>query len=75
MSHRNQAKIDILEDYNLALKTYKNREFEKAKVLFQTIVDKLGGDGPSQLYIERCDQYIKDPPPENWDGVYTMTTK
>lgn len=75
MSQRNQAKIDALEIYNTALETYKKREFEKAKELFLSYIEKTQGDGPSQLYVERCDQYIQNPPPEDWDGVYTMTTK
>ena len=32
-------------------------------------------DGPSRIYFERCEEYIKDSPPEDWDGVYVMKTK
>jgi len=32
-------------------------------------------DGPTNLYISRCETYIATPPPADWDGVFTMTTK
>ena len=32
-------------------------------------------DGPSKVYYERCKYYIDNPPPEDWDGVFVMTTK
>ena len=28
-----------------------------------------------QLYLERIAHYIAEPPPADWDGVYTFTTK
>ena len=28
-----------------------------------------------KLYIERCQDYISEPPPEDWDGVFIMKTK
>ena len=30
---------------------------------------------PSLVYIERCRIFIENPPDENWDGVWTMTSK
>jgi adenylate cyclase len=30
---------------------------------------------PSEVYIKRCNIYIKDPPPKDWDGVYVLTQK
>jgi hypothetical protein len=25
--------------------------------------------------VERCQDYLSEPPPEDWDGVFTMKTK
>jgi len=33
------------------------------------------GDGPSKTFIQRCEAFMKDPPPAGWDGVYRLTTK
>ncbi|NOZ07382.1 MAG: adenylate/guanylate cyclase domain-containing protein [FCB group bacterium] len=30
---------------------------------------------PSRLYLERCREFKSNPPPENWNGVYRLTTK
>ena len=30
---------------------------------------------PSRIYIERCEQFKINPPPTDWDGVYTLTQK
>jgi hypothetical protein len=65
----------LLDLYNQGLGLYKEKKFQEAKNLFLKALGVVPGDGPSQLYIERCDYFIKNPPPENWDGVYTMTTK
>jgi len=32
-------------------------------------------DGPSRIYRERCDNFILEPPAENWDGVFNLSTK
>ena len=28
-----------------------------------------------QVYKERCAAFLNSPPPEHWDGVYTLTRK
>ncbi|WP_209452008.1 tetratricopeptide repeat protein [Leptospira ryugenii] len=65
----------VLALYNEGLSLYKNRKFVEAKANFQKALEIEPNDGPSLLYIERCDDYIADPPPEDWDGVYNMKTK
>jgi hypothetical protein len=32
-------------------------------------------DGPSALYLERCEQFRQNPPGDDWDGIFTMRTK
>ena len=32
-------------------------------------------DGPSKVYLDRCDAYAIDPPDEDWDGVFVMKHK
>ncbi|MCC5815879.1 MAG: tetratricopeptide repeat protein [Leptospira sp.] len=65
----------VLEFYNSGLALYKKKQFEEAIAEFKKALEVHPEDGPSQLYIERCETFIKTPPPEDWDGVYTMTTK
>lgn len=65
----------VLEHYNRGLQCYKSHQFTEALREFKKSLDLLPGDGPSAMYIERCEAFIKNPPPADWDGVFTMTTK
>ncbi|WCL48739.1 tetratricopeptide repeat protein [Leptospira sp. GIMC2001] len=65
----------VFDLYNEGLHLYKTRKFPDAKRKFQEALQIKPDDGPSQLYVERCDTFIQSPPPEDWDGVYVMTTK
>jgi len=65
----------VLKYYNEALIQYKKRQFEAALKLFKQALEAKPDDGPSKLYIERCQHFMESPPPEDWDGVFTMTTK
>lgn len=68
-------KMKSLENYFEGLKNYKNKNFESAKNCFIKCIELLKEDSPSNVYVERCDIYIQNPPDENWDGVFVMTTK
>ncbi|ODS29692.1 MAG: putative adenylate/guanylate cyclase [Candidatus Scalindua rubra] len=69
------AQQEILELYEEGLRNYRKREWQKAISLFQKAINKDTHDGPSQTYIERCKTYAQEPPPEDWDGVYTLKAK
>ena len=68
-------KTKSLEKYFEGLKNYKNKNFVEAKKCFESCNKILGEDPPSSVYIERCNIYMDNPPDENWDGVFVMTTK
>jgi hypothetical protein len=65
----------MLDQYNQGLVLYKQMKFKEALVLFQKALEFEPGDGPTKLYISRCIELSKNPPPPDWDGVFTMTTK
>jgi len=65
----------VLDLYNQGLEHYKKREFTVAKEYFKKALEIKNDDGPSKLYLERCEHLIENPPPPDWDGVFTMTTK
>ena len=66
---------ELLGFYNSGLGLYKERKFKGALKEFKKALELKPGDGPSKLYIERCEILIKEPPPPDWDGVFTMTSK
>jgi adenylate cyclase len=58
-----------------ALYLYRDREFYEARERFAGILKMFPEDKPSALYVERCSNYIVQPPPDAWDGVYIAKEK
>lgn len=65
----------LARDFDAALTESRKRDWERAPDFFRAVLGKFPADGPAKLYHERCAALAKNPPPEDWDGVYTMTTK
>ena len=70
-----EQKHDSFDLYYSGLEKYKGRKFKEAAKLFKKAIDKNEKDYPSQVYLERCEFYIQNPPAKNWDGVFVMKTK
>ncbi|MBI5048805.1 MAG: adenylate/guanylate cyclase domain-containing protein [Deltaproteobacteria bacterium] len=69
------VKVEIAVSFSQALSLYKSRRFEEAKAGFDAILHKFPKDGPANLYVQRCEDYLKAPPSPDWDGVYVAKTK
>jgi len=67
--------LDMKKVYDESLALYRKAQFNEALAGFNKCLEMVPGDGPSQVYVERCKEYIQTPPPANWDGVYNMKTK
>ncbi|MGQ0563331.1 MAG: adenylate/guanylate cyclase domain-containing protein [Gemmatimonadota bacterium] len=65
---------EVLEPYNRGLAAYRNRDFELALQYFKAALEHRH-DGPSALYIERCEEYMVNPPPADWDFVERRQVK
>ena len=70
-----EHKQALVEMFGKAVEAYKQRQWTQAVALFQEILAIEPNDGPSKLYIDRCAEYAQNPPPDDWDGVFVMTTK
>ena len=75
--------INLERIFSEGLAYYKNQEWDKALEKFNESL-KLELErfpllkekaNPSKIYIERCENFKEIPPPPNWDGVYTLTSK
>jgi adenylate cyclase len=64
-----------LEHFGNGFVLYHEKKFAEAKDFFQQALAANPEDPVSKLYIERCDDYLQTPPPEEWDGVFVMKTK
>ena len=70
-----EQKKQVLELFTAGRKYYKMMQFPEARDCFSRALTLDPSDNPSKVYVERCTYYIDNPPPEDWDGVFTMTTK
>lgn len=70
-----KEKEEVLRYYNLGLASYKQRKWDEAMRSFEQALKIDPKDGPSELYLNRAKQFKEIPPPADWDGVFTMTTK
>jgi class 3 adenylate cyclase len=78
MAHKGRldaATAEMKEMYEQGLALYRSRSFAEALVWFEKARERVPGDGPSGVYIDRCRTFLDTPPPAAWDGVFTMTTK
>jgi len=66
---------ELLEKYNAGLAAYKQRNWDEAIRFFTEALKVKPDDGPSQLYLERAQEFKADPPADDWDGVFVMKTK
>ena len=75
--------VELCQKFDQAITLYKEQKWDQAIGLFtETLVfehkrfpDLLEKTNPSKIYIERCENFRDVPPPPDWDGVYTLTSK
>ncbi|HOO72122.1 MAG TPA: tetratricopeptide repeat protein [Spirochaetota bacterium] len=70
-----KEKQEMLKYYNLGLAAYKQKKWDDAIKAFEMALKIVPDDGPSKLYLQRSSEYRLNPPGEDWDGVFVMTTK
>ncbi|MFC1555679.1 CHASE2 domain-containing protein [candidate division KSB1 bacterium] len=67
--------VEVRQYYEQGMEKYLSREWDSGIDLFNRALELEPEDGPSNVYRERCIAYKETPPPPDWDGVFTMTTK
>ena len=74
----------LASEFGRGIQLYKDQKFDEAIAVFKKTLElewqrfpALKGvkTNPSEIYIARCEQYKDVPPPPDWDGVYTLTSK
>ncbi|MGK7921078.1 MAG: adenylate/guanylate cyclase domain-containing protein [Trichodesmium sp.] len=66
---------EFLELYIKAREAYREKKFREAITYFESAQKIRPEDEAIAIHIGRSIDYIKTPPPDDWDGIYTMTTK
>ena len=61
----------VIAPYERALDAYLGRDFAGALAHLAGLAD----DPPSRVLAARCRAFLAAPPPPDWNGVFTATTK
>lgn len=67
--------INMVNEFHIALDTYLEKDFEKARILFDNLKEKYPNDGAIHVFLNRCEVYCKEGVPPQWDGVVNLTSK
>ncbi len=67
--------ISIIPLYEQALEQYLDRNWKESISLLERILNKTDQDQPSRILLERCRDFLNNPPAPDWDGVFVMTSK
>ena len=68
-------KMEVVACYADGIRMYKDRKWDEAIAYFEAGLKIDPADGPCRTFIERCQDYKQDPPPETWDAVYVLESK
>lgn len=64
-----------VDSFENSYRLYESKDFKKALSQFESLASGSWQDPVSAVFVERCREFIENPPPENWDGVFVMTRK
>ena len=67
--------LKILEIFQTGLEKYREKKWKEALDYFNQVLMLDKNDGPSLVYIQRCEEFIQDPPRDDWDGIFDHMTK
>ncbi len=67
--------VEALGLFNDGYRSWNLGKWDQAIKLFQSVKKLNPHDKSAQLYIDRCNHMKKNPPKDEWDGVWVMTSK
>jgi len=70
-----EAELKAVEQWEKAIDQFEAKQFTQALETLSSLKQKNPEDRVAGLYIERCEAYIKEPPPSDWDAVKNLTEK
>jgi adenylate cyclase len=67
--------VELAEIFTRGRQAYKQRYWGTAKKIFEDTLGRWPDDGPSRVFLARCEEYLVEEPAADWDGVYVMKHK
>ena len=72
---KEDPRIAVIAPFAQGLEHYRAQEWERAEDSFKEVLGISPEDAAAQLYLQRIAALRREPPPPEWDGVFTMTKK
>ncbi|MCP4162008.1 MAG: HAMP domain-containing protein [Deltaproteobacteria bacterium] len=74
-SNENNTLLKLKKYYEEGLKYYRYKDWDNAVKLFKSCLKIKPSDKPSKIILNRITTFRKNPPKENWDGVWNLKKK
>ncbi|MCB1178631.1 MAG: guanylate cyclase, partial [Leptospiraceae bacterium] len=68
-------KMKTKEDFEKGIRLYQEKDLKKALRLFKKVIKQDPKDNACELYINRCEFYLKNGVSPDWDGVEKLDFK
>lgn len=65
--------IDNIKRYENGLALYRERRWDEACLIFDELYQNTPNDLASSVFMDRCRENKTNPPPAEWDGVYSAS--
>jgi len=69
------ADLHFIEVATGGVRRYLDGDFSGAAELSREALGIREDDAPSRIILQRCEEYLRVPPPKEWDGVYVHHAK
>ncbi len=65
----------LRDEFSAGLGSYRRCEWAAAQASFAACLALKADDGPSNVYVARVRHFAANPPPREWDGVWSLAEK
>ncbi|HGJ66581.1 TPA: CHASE2 domain-containing protein [bacterium] len=65
----------FISQFNKAHDLFEQKLYKESREAFKELLAIKEDDAPSKTYLGRCENFIKNPPRQDWDGVFNLTEK
>jgi adenylate cyclase len=63
-----------VQTFRTCLDLFYERRWQETQQSLVEFLDRFPNDRPAQIFQERARRFMKNPPPDDWDGVFAKTT-
>jgi len=67
--------LDEIELSRKAISAYRKQDWSNAQIIFNKLQEKAPERLLYYIYLERIEDFMNNPPPADWDGVFVHTSK